>query len=360
MRIPVSEYTDPQRLQLEIDTLFRQFPVIIGHRSELAEPGQFVTHDIAGVPLLITRGRDREVRAFINVCRHRGARLESEPCGKASTFSCPYHGWTYGLDGALRGLRHASGFGEINKQEFNLVEVPAFERFGLIWVRPSPGDAPIDIDAWLAPMAEQLTSLELSEHVVFKRWSVPLAMNWHIALEGFQEQYHFCSAHKHTACAAYLDNQGVYLDQYPHVRHAVPVTGIEKLAEIAPADRSYRAHFMTQNYLFPCQFAQVMTDHVYIHTIIPTGTNSCEFHCVMLIPESTDNEKAHKHWQANYDVVQRVFAEDFAIGEGIQAGLATGVNDHFTIGRFEAGLQLARKALDDALTGRLTVPLAKV
>ena len=117
---------------------------------------------------------------------------------------------------------------------------------------------------------------------------------------------------------------------------------------------------MTQNYLFPCQFAQVMTDHVYIHTIIPTGTNSCEFHCVMLIPESTDNEKAHKHWQANYDVVQRVFAEDFAIGEGIQAGLATGVNDHFTIGRFEAGLQLARKALDDALTGRLTVPLAKV
>ena len=142
MRIPVSEYTDPQRLQLEIDTLFRQFPVIIGHRSELAEPGQFVTHDIAGVPLLITRGRDREVRAFINVCRHRGARLESEPCGKASTFSCPYHGWTYGLDGALRGLRHASGFGEINKQEFNLVEVPAFERFGLIWVRPSPGDAP--------------------------------------------------------------------------------------------------------------------------------------------------------------------------------------------------------------------------
>ncbi|HIL82307.1 MAG TPA: (2Fe-2S)-binding protein, partial [Pseudomonadales bacterium] len=97
-------------------------------------------------------------------------------------------------------------------------------------------------------------------------------------------------------------------------------------------------------------------DHVYIHTVIPTGPDSCVFKSVMLIPESALTEKAQKYWQANYDVVRSVFDEDFEIGEGIQKGFATKVNTNFIFGRFEAGLQLAQKALDDALKGHLTVP----
>jgi len=359
MRIPVREYTDPAFLEREIATLFRQFPIVVGHVSTLAEPGDFFTHDLTGVPLLVTRARDGVVRAFMNVCRHRGARVESRTCGKASSFSCPYHAWTYGLDGALRGIRKAEGFGEIDKSEYGLVEVPAFERFGLLWVRPSvgQGDGELDIDAWLKPMAEQLGSIDLGGHTVFKSWALPRKMNWHIALEGFQEQYHFCTAHKHTACSAYLDNQGVYLDCYPHVRHAVPLAHFEKLADLLPEERSYRPNFMTQNYLFPCNFLQVMTDHVYVHTIVPTGIDSCIFACAMLIPEPATTEKAERYWNANYDVVRRVFDEDFEIGEGIQAGLAAGANVDFTIGRYEGGLQLARRALNDALAGTLKVPM---
>ena len=354
MQIPVREYNDAGHLKKEVDILFRQFPIIVGQTQQLPEPGQFLTHDTTGVPILVTRTRDGEINAFLNVCRHRGARVENEPCGKANTFACPYHGWTYGLDGELRGMRNPETFGDLNKAEHGLVALPAFERHGLIWVRPSPSDTPIDIDAWLAPMAEQLASLNLQNHVLFKQWSIARDMNWHIALEGFQEQYHFCSAHKHTACSAYLDNQGVFLDQYPHVRHAVPLAGIEKLADRPTDDRSYRKNFMTQNYLFPCNFLQVMTDHVYVHSIIPTGTNSCIFQCLMLIPEPALDAKAEKYWQSNYNIVRQVFDEDFAIGESIQAGLATGANEEFTIGRYENGIQLARKALNDALAGRLT------
>lgn len=354
MRIPVSNYTDPERYAREVDTLFREFPIIVAHTTQLAEPGEFITHDATGVPMLVTRGRSGDIKAFLNVCRHRGARVESQPCGKANTFSCPYHNWTYDLDGDLRGLKQPEGFGEIDRAEFSLIELPAFERFGLIWVRPSVSAEPIDIDAWLAPMAEQLGSLDLENHVVFKTWTLARNMNWHIALEGFQEAYHFCSAHKNTACSAYLDNQGVYLDKYPHVRHAVPVANIERLKDRPQDEWSYRRHFMTQNYLFPCNFAQVMTDHVYIHTIIPTGLGSCEFQCMMLIPEAAETDKVRQHWEANYDVVRRVFDEDFAIGESIQAGLATGANEHFTVGRYENCVQLARKTLDDALQGSLT------
>ena len=353
MQIPVSDYRDPTHFQHEVDVLFRQFPIIVGHSSQLPEPGRFFTHDGTGMPLLITRTRDGDVKAFLNVCRHRGARIENRTCGKANTFACPYHAWTYDLTGALRGYPHAAGFGEIDKAEFGLIEVPAHERFGLLWVRPTPSDTPIDIDAWLAPMAEQMASLDLHKHVVFREWRLQRDMNWHIALEGFQEQYHFCTAHKHTACGAYLDNQGVFVDQYPHVRHAVPLSNFEKLRGLEPEQWNYRKSFMTQNYLFPCNFLQVMTDHVYVHSILPVSVDRCVFQCVMLIPETPSSDKAEKHWAANYQVVRDVFEEDFLIGESIQAGLHSMANSHFTIGRYESGLQMARKAIEDALAGRL-------
>ena len=318
----VTYYTDPEQTKLEVETLFRKFPIIVGHVSQLGEAGEFFTHDVTGVPILVTRNRNGEIKAFLNVCRHRGARLMNEPCGHTNTMSCPYHGWTYDLDGRLRGLRQADKFGAIDKSAHGLVELPVFEEFGLIWVRPAPSEQTVDFQAWLAPMQEQLDSLDLAAHVVFREWSLPREMNWRIALEGFLETYHFCSAHKDTACAAYLDNQSPFLDKYPHVRNAVPMAQVTKLKDQPSATWDYRANFMTQNYLFPCNFVQVMSDHVYIHTIVPTGPASCIFKCLMLIPEPAVTEKATRHWESNYKVVKTVFDEDFAIGEGIQQGFA--------------------------------------
>lgn len=351
---PVSNYTDPDLLEREIETLFRKFPIVVGHVDQLREPGSYFTHDDTGIPILVTRNRSGEIKAFVNVCRHRGARVATEACGKSNTISCPYHGWTYDLDGKLRGIRQPEGFAGLNKDEHSLVALPTFERFGLIWVRPSAGDEPVDIDTWLAPMAEQLGSLDLESHTIFREWTLNRNMGWRIALEGFQECYHFCSAHKHTACSSYLDNQSVFINQYPHVRHAVPLTKITELKDQPEASWDYRAFFMTQNYLFPCNFVQVMTDHVYIHTIIPTEPGKCVFKCIMLIPEPAATEKAERYWEANYNVVRTVFDEDFQIGEGIQQGFAAGVNEHFVIGSFETSVQLGQKAIDEALAGRLT------
>ena len=110
---------------------------------------------------------------------------------------------------------------------------------------------------------------------------------------------------------------------------------------------------MTQNYLFPCNFVQVMTDHVYVHSIIPTGPGTCVFKCMLLISEPANTEKAQLYWEKNYNVVKEVFNEDFEIGEAIQAGLATNANDNFVFGKYECGLHWGQKAIDDALDGRL-------
>lgn len=361
LRNPVSHYADPQRLAQEQTILFREYPIIVGHVSQLASAGDFFTHDETGVPILVTRTRRGTIKAFMNVCRHRGARIVTETGGNATTFSCPYHAWAYDLEGQLRGLRQPAGFADLDKGEHGLVELPAFERYGLIWVRPSVSEAPISIDAWLAPMAEQLAVIDLASLAVHKAWSVELDMGWRIALEGFQESYHFCAAHKQTACSAYLDNQSVFVDHYPHFRHAVPLARTVELQERAESEWDYRATYMDQNYLFPCNFVQVMTDHVFIHSVIPTGPGKSVFKCIMLVPDDADlsaelQAKRARYWEANYSVVQTVFGEDFAIGEGIQQGLATGVNEHFVIGQFEAGIQLAERAIDDALGGRLVCP----
>jgi len=302
----------------------------------------------------VTRDKDGNAKAYLNVCRHRGARLKNEPCGKASVFSCPYHNWTYGLDGKLRGIPQPEGFDTVDKSKHGLVELQAFERFGLIWVVPSVQETELDIDAWLAPMAEQLNGLNLDNHFVYKKWSLDRNMSWRLALEGFQESYHFCTAHKETACAGYLDNQSVHLNFNPHVRHAVPLPNIEDLRQQDPDSWDYRSNFLTQNYLFPANFVQVQTDHIYIHTIIPTGPGTCVFQCMMLIANAPDSERAERYWKKNYDLIRVVFNEDFVIGEGIQKGLETGANSNFVFGSYECGLHFGQKAIDEALAGRLT------
>jgi phenylpropionate dioxygenase-like ring-hydroxylating dioxygenase large terminal subunit len=353
MRNPVEYYASKEQLEREVKVLFREFPLILGHSSDLPDPGSFLTNDDTGMPLLITRNEQGVVRAFLNVCRHRGARVEDRPCGTSKTFSCPYHSWTYDNNGALRGFPGAKGFEGIDKGDFGLVEVPAFERFGMIFVRPSPQDTPLDIDAWLAPLTEQLGGLDMGSHVIFERWKLERKMNWRLALEGFQESYHFCHAHRDTACSNYLDNQSVYLQKYPHVRHSVPLPVIERLRDQKPEEWDYRPYFMTQNFIFPANFIQVMTDHIYVHTILPTGHGTCTFQCMMLIPEAPQSEKAERYWRKNYEVVREVFNEDFEIGESIQKGLDSGANESFLFGKYECCLHYSQTAITDALEGRL-------
>ena len=105
----MAAYTDPEHLAEEQQILFRKHPLVMGFASDWAEPGEFRTDDYAGVPILIVRGRDGKLRAFLNVCRHRGAKV-AQGCGKARLFSCPYHAWTYDLAGNWRAFPTSAAF----------------------------------------------------------------------------------------------------------------------------------------------------------------------------------------------------------------------------------------------------------
>ena len=123
----VSAYSCRERASLERERLFRDQPIFMGLAARLAKPGDYLTEDVAGMPVLMTRGADGRVMAFANICRHRGAPVATG-CGNARAFTCPYHGWTYDLAGRLLGTTDKVGFAGIDLAGHRLVRLPAAEQ----------------------------------------------------------------------------------------------------------------------------------------------------------------------------------------------------------------------------------------
>ncbi len=147
-RLPTSDYVCPDLAGREWQSFFREHPQLIGLSGDLPETGSFFTVDDFGAPVLATRAADGRFRAFLNACRHRGARVAQSPRGKAERFSCPFHSWTYRNDGALHAVPDEAHFGSVDKPCMGLVELPAAEVAGLLFVHPQPG-AVLDVPGLL-------------------------------------------------------------------------------------------------------------------------------------------------------------------------------------------------------------------
>jgi len=156
----VSVYTDPKHFAREQQVLFRQYPILMGFASTWASPGAYHTDDYADAPILIVRGADNKLRAFLNVCRHRGAKI-AQGCGEVRVFSCPYHAWTYDLSGRVTGIPDERCFPGIRPARSSLTELPLCEKHGLVWVIPTPSadmSSGFDIDPWLGGLGPELAS----------------------------------------------------------------------------------------------------------------------------------------------------------------------------------------------------------
>jgi len=145
MTVPSRSYTDPDQWEAEMELVFKRVPLLLAFTAEMPNPGDYKAMDVIGLPILISRSKDGSVRAFYNVCSHRGAPVAHEGHGNCPRFTCKYHGWTFGQDGKLIGISEASKFGEVNKAERGLRQLSCEERAGLIFVCLTP-DAPIDLD----------------------------------------------------------------------------------------------------------------------------------------------------------------------------------------------------------------------
>ncbi|WP_416896269.1 MAG: aromatic ring-hydroxylating oxygenase subunit alpha [Minwuia sp.] len=202
-RNPVSVYTCPDRFRREQETIFRKWPLLVGLSGLVGKPGDYATEDLAGIPLLLTRDRDGRVRAFANICRHRGARLV-EGCGHANRLVCPYHAWTYGLDGALKGVPSGKDFDAVDKAGHGLKELHAVEKYGLIFVQPE--GEPVDIDEAMGGLQRDIEDYGFESFHPYRHATIRREMNWKLSPETFMEAYHFETLHRNTVAPIFFPN----------------------------------------------------------------------------------------------------------------------------------------------------------
>jgi len=186
-------YLEPEIVRLEQRAIFERTWQLAGHVSDLAEPGSYMTTEVVDQPVLVVRDQEGEIRAFRNVCRHRGSRLlaGSGQCGKA--IRCLYHGWTYRTDGTLIGVPEGRDIRDLDKSRLGLHQVRAEVFCGLIFVNLDPGAEPLG--ARLGGLAERLARYDLPSLRRFGRGGDVQPANWKVVVENYIEGYHIPIAH---------------------------------------------------------------------------------------------------------------------------------------------------------------------
>jgi len=339
-QIPTAVYTNESQLQAE-RRLLRALPTAIAHVSQLRTAGSCLVHDALGVPIMVTRDREGELHAMLNVCRHRGTRLVEDAgfCKVRKGFHCRYHGWTYDIEGNLLEVPNQELFPTLDKNDLGLISLPVTERFGFVWVVATPG-VEFDFDAFLDPLEPDLGPLNLESHVVFRRATSTARTNWKIVMEAFLDGYHVRHLHKDTVGPYFKDHRSYSELTGPHVRAIVGRGGFrEAVANDSIGDIRDIA---TPTYvIFPSTIFVAQPGFVSRATAYPTGLDEIYWEHDLIIPEEPKTEKARAHWELNYDLIQNgVFkGEDLWVCEQIQQGLGSGANEFLTFGIEEAPIQ---------------------
>ncbi len=217
-KMPMSAYVCPEIAAKEWDLLFQNHPQLIGLSGDLPEPCSFLTFDDFGTPVLATRDREGVFHAFLNACRHRGVRVAQDVRGKKNIFSCPFHAWSYANTGELIAISDEAHFGSLDKSCHGLIELPAVERDGLLWVHPQP-DGRLDIDDLLGGvLADELASYNFGNLTHAGVKTIDMNLNWKLANDTFGETYHFGKLHKNTL-AKIIPGNTLHLEEFgPHHR----------------------------------------------------------------------------------------------------------------------------------------------
>ena len=352
-RNKVINYSCRARAALEREKLFRDQPILMGLSMRLPKPGDYLTEDVAGMPVLMTRTADGTVMAFANICRHRAAPV-AQGCGHAKAFTCPYHGWTYDLAGNLLGTTDKVGFAGIDLAAHGLVRLPAAERHGMLFVRPKPAQPDeslvLDVDTGLGAMAADFDALKLETFPLFSTDRVAPRLNWKFAIDTFLEGYHIKHLHQKTIGPYFIGNCGLFDGAGPHGRMCVPRTTIETMRGVPEGERQILPHVIVLYQMFPNSLLIWQIDHVEIWRAFPGRDDPSRADVEMTIYKPAVTTRPDSYWEKNRDVaIRTVLEEDFPLGERMQIGFESGATQDVIYGRNEPSLVHFHSSIRNAL-----------
>jgi phenylpropionate dioxygenase-like ring-hydroxylating dioxygenase large terminal subunit len=337
-RVPSSHYYDEKRWKAEMDKVFRRMPLMLAMSAEIREPGDYKAMDAGKTPVLIVRTDSGRVKAFVNMCSHRGAQVMEAGKGNTHRFTCPYHAWSYNREGELIGILSNKDFGDIDKSCYGLTELPCLERAGLIWVTTDPKST-LDISTFLSGYDELLAHFGFESWHHFDSQIVP-GPNWKIAYDGYMDLYHLPILHKDTFGADF-PNKALYYKWGPHQRVSGPDASLSAYENLPEAEWPTEHLISGVWTIFPHVSIAGFDSGgraVMISQLFPGDTPETSFTIQNYVMEKAPNEEEAAAAREQFKFLRYVVEEeDYATGIKQQHALRTGAKDHILFGRNEGG-----------------------
>ncbi len=362
LKNPSAAYHDPELAACEWQMFFREHPQVIGLSGDLPQAGTYLSLDDFGVPILATRDTNGEFHAFVNACRHRGVQLAEDRRGEAKRFVCPFHGWTYSARGELQAVSEAGDFGSLDKRCFSLVELPAVEHAGMLWVHPQPGGV-LDPAALLGELDEEICAVAAGNRVFRGERVLDKPLNWKLANDTFGETYHFKRLHRNTLGQLFHGDALCYQAFGRNHRFVFPSKGIGSLRRKPESDWRMENVTTVLYYLFPNIQVTMSERQITLFRIYPlpgrpgwSRTRVSHYFSTAALEQIDGGEKTVIGAANVYDPAARdgnailapdaamevtystVENEDFRMGESTQRSVQSGSLDYVVFGRNEPAL----------------------
>ena len=339
MRNPAARYVDPTWFEDEKKALFRDRPQFVGLSVECAKPGDYLTRDCGGVPIMVVRQEGGDLKAFVNACRHRAAPLlKGEGSRRRRPIICPYHAWTYNMDGRLVSRPHSDGAFDDLVDPCSLVARAVSEKLGLIYVHPASSE-PFDSTDLLHGMEDEFTDYGIETAYPIDRRETLLSINWKLLLDTFLESYHVQFVHRSSIDKTFLSHQ--LFDGFGPLPRIIGLrrSVFDQLECQKREEWRLFPHAAAVYVLLPNALLTYQGDHIETWRFEPIDALTTRAITSIFAPSRPETDKALRHWQRNFEILCRVaFEEDFPIQQQIQDNLRSGAVEEVCYGRLEPAL----------------------
>lgn len=353
LRIPGHIYSDPLRHEAERRELFLKRPLVAGLSCDLPQPGDVKLVDGAGPAIVLARQSDGSLRAFLNMCTHRAARLVREP-GHVEVLTCPFHGWSFTLDGKLAAQPGKAGFEGLDRDCLHLLRVPCAEKHGMIFVRAQAGGEDIDVDAELGALVPDMQRLALGSLALVKEGPLSAKGNWKYVLDTYGEGYHFAALHPDTLAQTHYSNVAAYDAFGPHFRIVFPqklYAGLAKQPQQQWPGIDSVVYVLFPNTAIVVGSPQPGLMVVQVFRLYPERVDATRVDLGLYAPAAMLSEQTRPMFEAGFELAARIVqTEDYRVAAEAQSNLAHApAGFRVTLGRNELALQHLQQGIAAAI-----------